>query len=122
MKRARDGGEAALRHHSPPGRVPRLTPEQRAHLPHLLERGAEAFGFRGDLWTRKRIAIVIRREFGVRYHPDSVGHILRACGWTVQKPIERATQRDEEAIQAWRDEHWPALKRGRQKAGRRSCS
>ena len=74
--------------------------------------GAEAFGFRGDVWTAKRVATVIRREFGVRYHPNHVGKLLRAAGWSVQKPIERASQRDEAAIEVWRTERWPARKRG----------
>ena len=78
----------------------------------LLAQGAEAFGFRGDVWTATRAATVIRREFGVRYHPNHVGKLLRAAGWSVQKPIERASQRDEAAIEAWRTERWPALKRG----------
>ena len=40
------------------------------------------------------------------------GKLLRAAGWSVQKPIERASQRNEAAIEAWRTERWPALKRG----------
>ena len=76
----------------------------------MLARGAEAFGFRGAVWTAGRVATVIKREFGVRYHPNHVGKLLRAAGWTAQKPIRRATQRDEAAIAAWHTERWPALK------------
>jgi hypothetical protein len=60
MKRASDGGAEALRHRSPPGAPSWLTDEQRAHLPTLLQQGPEAYGFRGELWTRGRIAAVIR--------------------------------------------------------------
>ena len=49
LKRAREGGVAALRTRKAPGATPRLTAEQRARIPELLERGAESFGFRGDL-------------------------------------------------------------------------
>ena len=111
LKRAKEGGIDALRHCKPPGASCRLTPEQRAQLLQLLARGAESFGFRGDLWTQPRIATVIRREFGVAYHPSQVGRILKICGWSRQKPLRRATQRDEIAIQRWKEERWPMLKK-----------
>jgi transposase len=58
------------------------------------------------------VAAVIEREFGVHYHPAHVSRLLRAIGWSVQRPIRRATQRDEAAVAAWYAERWPALKRG----------
>ena len=109
LKKPREGGAAALQIRIPPGAPPKLTAEQRAELPRLLAQGAEAYGFLGDVWTTKRVAAVIRREFGVSYHPAHVSRLLRACGWTVQKPVFRATQRDEAAIAAWTAERWPAL-------------
>ncbi len=114
LKRARDGGgEEALRHRPPPGMAPRLSAEQRAQIPTLLARGAPAYGFAGDVWTAKRVAQVIERTFGVRYHPDHVSRLLRACGWSRQQPITRATQRSAAKIAAWTEERWPALKKGR---------
>ena len=113
MRRGREGGVEALKRRPRLGATPKLTAEQRARIPALLVRGAAAFGFRGDVWTAKRVATVIQREFGVRYHPNHVGKLLRAAGWSVQKPIQRASQRNEAAIEAWRTERWPALKRGR---------
>ncbi len=112
MSRGRQGGIAGLRHRPPPGPSSRLTPEQLAQLPELLARGAEAFGFRGQIWTARRVTEVIRREFGVGYHFNHVGNLLRAAGWSPQKPLRRATQRNEVAIEHWRTERWPALKRG----------
>jgi transposase len=117
VKRAREGGPEALAHRPPPGVRPRLTVEQRAQVPALLARGAEAWGFRGDVWTAKRVAEVIRRTLGVRYHPDHVSRLLKHCGWSRQQPVARATQRDEEAIRQWYDERWPALKRGQMRKG-----
>ena len=113
LKRAATGGVAALRNRLRPGPTPKLTAEQRARIPDLLARGAEAHGFVGDVWTTPRVAAVIEREFGVRYHPAHVSRLLRAIGWSLQRPIRRATQRDEAAIAAWYAERWPALKRGR---------
>ncbi len=111
LKRGRAGGVAALRRRVAAGPTPRLSAEQRAHLPKLLERGAEAFGFEGDVWTTKRIATVIRRECGVRYHPAHVSRLVRTLGLSVQKPVVRATQRDGAAIERWRTERWPQLKK-----------
>jgi transposase len=82
-------------------------------LPELLERGAEAHGFRGEVWTCERVAIVIRKEFGVSYHPAHVSRVVRALGLSLQKPQRLSEQRDEEAIDKWKEEKWPSLKRGR---------
>ncbi len=100
-----------MRNRSRPGAIPKLTEQQRDQLPDLLKRGAEAYGFVGDVWTQARIATVIKREFGVSYHPDHIGRLLRAIGWSVQKPIERATERNDAAIERWRTEKWPAIKK-----------
>lgn len=111
LQRAKREGPEALRRRKAPGAPPRLTELQRATLPRLLERGPEVYGFRGALWTEGRIAQVIRQAFGVSYHPAHVGRILRACGWSLQKPVRRAVQRNEEAIRLWREERWPEVKK-----------
>ena len=114
MKRARDGGGAeALKRRPAPGASPRLSEEQRMKLHELLARGAEAHGFRGELWTCERVARVIRREFGVSYHPAHVSRLLKALRHSLQKPERRANQRDEEVIEHWNEKRWPSLKRGR---------
>src|SRR5712691_207959 len=111
LKRGRAGGIEALNAHPPTGMTPRLSAEQKAQIPALLARGAEAYGFRGDVWTASRVAKVIEQTFGVRYHGDHVGRLLREAGWSRQQPIERATQRNEEAIKQWSLERWPAIKK-----------
>jgi transposase len=65
--RQREEGAEGLKRKPPPGAPPRLSEQQRARLPELLERGAEAHGFRGEVWTCERVAKVIRGEFGVSY-------------------------------------------------------
>ena len=111
IARGRAGGTVALRNGSHPGATPKLTQDQRERLPDLLKRGAEAYGFVGDVWTQARIASVIKREFGVTYHVDHIGRLLHAIGWSVQKPIERATERNDVAIERWCREQWPAIKK-----------
>jgi transposase len=113
MKRATEQGVEALRHNPPPGAPSRLGEDERAKLPELLAQGAQAHGFRAEVWTCERVATVIRREFGVRYHPAHVSRVVRALGLSLQKPQRRAEQRDEEAIEHWKEKKWPSLKRGR---------
>ena len=111
IRRAKKEGADALKRRKAKGATPRLSPEQKAQLPALLTQGAESFGFRGDVWTAERVAQVIEREWQVSYHPDHVGRLLRACGWSQQKPMRRASQRDEAAIQEWKEQRWPAIKK-----------
>lgn len=109
LTRARQEGEGALQSRPHPGRSPRLAPEQQAHILAVLRQGATACGFRGDRWTQKRVREVIRRECGVTYHPAHVSRLLHGWDWSRQKPARIARQRDEAAIQEWREIRYPAL-------------
>jgi transposase len=111
FKKARAQGVQSLRHQPPPGAQPKLSAQQQAELPTLLAKGPEAFGFRGDVWTTERVAQMILRVFGVSYHSAHCSRLLRSVKYSLQKPIQKATQRDEVAIQAWKEERWPALKK-----------
>ena len=111
LARARQSGREALLAHPAPGHPPKLSDAQKHRIPEFLWHGPEAYGFRGQVWTRARIARVIEEEFGVRYHKGHVGRLLQELRWTPQVPIRRALQRDEGAIQCWRDEVWPELQR-----------
>lgn len=122
MKRAREGGPAALYHRPPSGAPRRLSADQLACWPELLHRGAEAYGFRGQVWTRARVAVVMHVEFGVWYHPAHVSRLLKTLRWSLQKPARRARQRDEAAIAHWRQDTWPALKKGPWPISKPSCS
>src|SRR5438105_4701403 len=109
--RARDGGPDALRAHPSPGAAPKLSAAQKARIPEFLWHGAEAYGFRGEVWTCARIARVIEEEFGVRYHKGHGSRLLQELRWTPQVPIRRAIQRDDPAIQRCRRAVWPELQR-----------
>ena len=112
LKRAREhGGVEGLKRRQPPGMTPRMSAAQRAQLPLLLAKGAEAYGYRGDVWTARRVAQLIADTFGVRYHRDHVSRVLRQLGWSRQHPLTRATQRDEQAITHWHEVRWPALRK-----------
>ena len=111
LKRARQEGIEALRRNPAPGPASKLRDEQLAELPGLLAKGARHFGFREEVWTQPRMAWLIQREFGVTYHPAHVGRIVKRLGWSRQKPVERASQRDEETIEQWRTEKWVELEK-----------
>ena len=108
---ARHGGAARLKAIPAPGRPPKLDRRAQRRLARHLLRGAQAAGFPTDLWTCPRVATVIRREFGVRYHADHVGRLLRSLGWSPQKPERRARERDEPAIRRWLQTEWPRIKK-----------
>lgn len=107
--RARLHGPQGLLSAPIPGRPPGLSLQQRQLIPELLWHGAEAYGFRGSVWTCGRIAKVIQEEFGIAYDKGHVSRLLRQLQWTPQMPIQRASQRDEQAIQRWRSVTWPRL-------------
>jgi transposase len=118
IKMAQANGPDALRSKSRKGQAARLSEEQLRELPVLLDRGPEAFGFRGDLWTCPRIVQVIEHEFGVRYHPDHVRRLLHRLHWTYQKLVVQADQRDDAAISDWLTRTWPAIVKKAQKEAR----
>jgi transposase len=105
------GGEAALAPKPAPGRPCKLTDVPCAQWLQLLRQGAKAHGFPTERWTLKRIAAVIRVQFGVDYHPTHVWKILRRLGGSCQVPERRALPRDEQAIAHWQRDQWPAIKK-----------
>ncbi len=141
-------GLRGLRRRRPAGRPPRLSADQWRQLFRVLRRGAVAAGFETERWTEPRITAVVRRLFGVRYHPRSLGRALRARGWSPQVPRAQARERDDALVEAWLKRDWPRIKkmlaardrpsslstrpgtrssralapRGRRRATRRSCA
>lgn len=107
----RRGGMEGLKVRSTPGRPCKLSEGQCVRLLKLLLEGAMAHGYRTELWTTQRIAEFIEARFGVRYHRDHVGRLMRSLGWSCQKPQRRAVERDEEAIERWKREVWPEVKK-----------
>lgn len=122
MTAAEAAGMEALYARPRPGRPAKLAEAQRLLIPEYLSHGAEAYGFRGNVWICARVAKVIEYEFGVVYHKAHVSRLLKDLDWTPQKPIERALQRDEARIEAWRTDVWPELKKRRVESGERPSS
>ena len=116
-KRVEREGRAALKKAGRAGRKPRLSAAELRRIAQELKRGPEVLGYETSLWTAPRVADLIERECGVRYHPGHVWKILRQMGWSCQRPAGRALERNEAAIRRWKQERWPELKKKPKKRG-----
>ena len=74
-------------------------------------RDPRQYGLDFGLWTRRIVALLIEQKFEVRLGVTAVGALLAKLGLTPQKPLQRAYQRDPQAIKGWQRERYPALAR-----------
>jgi transposase len=107
----RAGGDAALTAKPHPGRTPFLTPDQERQVLGWLADKPTAHGFRTDLWTARRVAELIRRRFGVAFHPHYLRLWLTKRNHTPHKPTRRLWQRSDVAIDRWLKTDWPRIKK-----------
>ena len=116
------GGKEGLKKADRAGRKPELTEADRERLQELLLKGPEKLGYETPLWTCARVAHLIENEFGIEYHRGHVWKILDDLGWSCQRPVGRARERNEEEIRRWRRVRWPAIKKKPKQKGARSSS
>ncbi len=90
------------------GRKPQLSAEQSPQLEQSLSDGPEAHGYPTPLWTCQLVVHLIHKQFGIRYHLGHIRKILVRLGWSPQRPVGLARQRDEQAIRQWGRRTWPA--------------
>ncbi len=106
----RAGGVEALRSTGPASRC-RLTDDQLAQLGAELDRGPAAHGWVVDQrWTLSRVARLIEDLFGQSYTLTGVANLLHRLGYSAQRPVHRAVERDEDAVATWRRAGWSAVK------------
>jgi len=104
-------GKAGLKSTGRAGRRPQLNARQLRRVERALLQGARAHGFSADLWSLPRVALVIERITGVKYHPGHVWRILGGMDWSPQKPAQQAKERDDQKVAYWRAVRWPELKK-----------
>ena len=104
-------GISGLRHMSKGGRPSRMLPEQLDCLREMLLAGPLANGYATDLWTIKRVRLLIEKAFGIKYSDVHAWRILGALGFSSQKPEKQAIERNEDAVVRWKKRRWPALKK-----------
>ena len=105
------GGTEALKGAGRAGRKPSLSQQQLRKVERALRKGARHHGFSADLWTLPRVATVIERVTGVKFHPGHVWKVLGRINWTVQKPERQAKERDDNKVDYWKTVRWPELKK-----------
>jgi hypothetical protein len=89
-----------------------LTDADLRRLEGLLVQGAKAHGWPNELWTAARVARLIDRHFGARYHPEHVRKVLkRRLGWTSQKPRRKARERNDQEVARWVGDEFPRIVR-----------
>jgi transposase len=93
------------------GRKPRLIATQLQEVDAALRQGARKHGFAAELWTLPRVASVIEKVTGEKFHPGHVWKILGALNWSVQKPMQQARERNAEKVQYWMEQRWPEVKK-----------
>jgi len=103
------------------GRPPRLDPEQKQRLDGLIDSGPIAYGFLSGVWTAPMVARLIAEEFGVGYHPGHVRKLLRALGFSLQRPGRLLIRADPLEQERWVRQTYPRLKK-KPATGRRPCS
>jgi transposase len=112
LAKFREGGRDALAARPVPGRPPKLSGVQIARLYELIVGCDPAqFSFEFALWTREMVRQVVRREFKVALSAVSVGRLLHTMGLSPQRPLYRAYQQNPEAVQRWKDEQFPAIRK-----------
>lgn len=104
-------GASALEVSTGKGAVCRLTTDQKERLKAFLDAGAVAFGFEGELWTAKRIQRVIEEQLGIQYSQRQVYRILQGLNYTRQKPIKVDYRQSKQAIETWKTDQLPELKK-----------
>jgi transposase len=111
-------GLRALRARPAPGRSRSLTARQEQQVFRWINgKDPRQYGLDFGLWTRSVVADLIERKFLIRLGLTAVGALLARLTLTPQKPLQRAYQRDPEAIEGWRRETYPAIARRAKAAG-----
>jgi transposase len=116
------GGKEAMRKAGRAGRKPELTQADLERLGQFLKQGPETLGYETPLWTCWRVAHLLESQFQVKYHPGHVWKVLDRLGWSCQRPVGRASERNEEAIRQGKQVQWPEIKKKPKSKGGRSSS
>jgi len=106
-----EGGIDALRSAPSRGRPPRLDETELKSLRRVLLQKPTEHGFGTELWTLKRVGVVIQRMYDVKFGQTQIWRLLGALGFSVQKPDRRAIERNEDTVLGWKRSTFPSLKK-----------
>ena len=102
VRKCRQGGLTVLKSTKAPGARPKLKQQEIMKLVALLLKPAMDFGFESDLWTGPRVRVLIKREFGVKFHPKHMPRFLARLGLVRKTPERRALEQDPKAVARWK--------------------
>jgi transposase len=117
QRKYRKDGLGALSTKIASGRRRLMTDRQLLQLGRWLRGSPRQVQFDSGLWTRKIVRDLIRREFGIDYTLQNVGKILRRLGFSPQRPVYQALERDPEKRRVWEEETFPAIKKRADREG-----
>src|SRR5450755_3188606 len=108
--KGKGAGLRALKARKGSGRPRKLDAKQERQVFRWVNgKNPNQYGFDFGLWTRNIVRSLIEEKYGARLSLASVGALLARLNLTAQKPLQRAYQRDPEAIERWQRESFPAI-------------
>jgi len=114
VKVYKTAGVVALkaRRRGPKGERSRLHSWQAATICNLIrDRHPEQLKLPFVLWTAEAVRQLIHRKFNLRVSARTVRRYLARWGFTPQKPVRHAYERDDAAVQRWLTEEYPAIRK-----------
>jgi transposase len=110
LRQYRVGGYAALKSTKAAGPQPKLSNGQRKKLGRMLMKNPQQLHFDFGLWTLEMVQELILKTFKVSVSYETVRRLLKAMGYSHQKPLYRAWQQDPARVKKWLEEEYPAIK------------
>jgi transposase len=112
IARYRAGGWDALKTGKQTGRPKKLSGAQIKWIDKTIRnKNPLQLKFSFALWTRSMVTSLIRKQFGLKLSESSVGRLLHQMGFSCQKPLYRAYQQDPEAVERWKNQVFPQIKK-----------
>jgi transposase len=118
LRKYDDRGIDALVEKIAQGREPKLSEKQRQQVKRwILGKDPRQYGFDFGLWSRRIVGALIQEKMGIHLGLTAVGRLLASLDITPQKPLRRAYERDPKAVEQWRTETYPKLRRRAKRVG-----
>jgi len=118
LRKVRRRGEKVLKARKHRGPQPKLSSRQKQQVRRWINgKDPRQYGFDFGLWTRKVVGSLIEERLGITVGITAVGRLLAELEITPQKPLRRAYERDPVAVETWKAERYPALRKRAKRRG-----
>lgn len=113
IKAWKKGGQAALKVGNkgrPRGLYRKLLPhEEREIRRAITDRCPDQLKLPFALWTRQAVQTLIRQKYSVDLSLQAISNYLNMWGFSPQKPIRRAYERNDQRVRIWLEKEYPAI-------------